>query len=72
MGETWGTEHRCVECEGVLTSRQRHYADGRCPLCGYKSKFAGTIVVTTERGFRYKPRPWWAIWVPKAREYLDG
>lgn len=33
----WRAEWRCIKCDGVLYTIDRHFSDGVCPHCGRKS-----------------------------------
>lgn len=54
--DVWTTEHRCVDCDRIITEDERFYSGGRCPHCGFKHSSACTIVQTTERGTRINPK----------------
>lgn len=69
----WRTAYYCAECDGELTRHQKMYSDGRCPLCGHKGKYAGTIVNTTEKAYRLvRVAPWWKFWIKRfKREFAS-
>lgn len=44
----------CENCYGELSSKQEIYSDGRCPLCGYKSKSACTVISSKDLAYTTK------------------
>ena len=62
-----------MNCHNELSSNQRMYSSGLCPLCGYKHRDAGTIVYTYEKAYRnIRIAPFWMFWKRQhKREYLD-
>ena len=72
----WKTAWYCVSCKERLTWNERFDNDGRCPHCGFKGKYSGSIIDTFERGYRIveiDSPPWWKFWVkPTTKiEYKD-
>jgi|LakMenE18May11ns_1017448.scaffolds.fasta_scaffold9545207_2 hypothetical protein len=66
----WMTEFRCTRCEAALSFREVCYSHGRCPKCGVKDSYAGTICAVNEVAYRLvRDAPWWAFWVPLRKEY---
>ena len=66
----WRTEHICCSCKAEISDNIRYYSSGRCPYCGYKGKYAGTIVDTEERAYRIvRHGKWWQFWIKPVREY---
>ena len=67
------TAHFCGHCEKELSYRQVMYSLGRCPLCGYKSKSASSVVATKEKAFKIVKIPSGKWWIPdkRIREFLE-
>ena len=60
----WECHWGCVRCKHYLTRHQKYHSDGVCPHCGYKGRFACTIVDCKEIIMRkvYK-HPAWMFWM---------
>lgn len=66
----WESVWFCEYCDGRLSYYQKMYSNGRCPLCGEKGEYAGTIVDVYSKGARaYREGKWWQFWKPTKWEY---
>lgn len=67
---SWRHSSHCIECDGELSDYQKYNSHGRCPLCGYKSPSACTIVEIYEKPYRnLYMKPLWMFWQTPIREY---
>lgn len=66
----WKTEYRCINCDAEITWQVKMASQGRCPMCGHKSKRAGTIVETNDKAYRMRrTAPRWKFWQSLERVY---
>ena len=65
----WFNAEFCIACDKFLTEHQVMYSAGRCPLCGHKEPWTGTVVDTRERAVRhvYRRGPWYWPFVRRVR-----
>jgi hypothetical protein len=49
------------------------HSSGRCPYCGYKGEYSGTIIDITERAYRLvRINPIWKFWKPQFKRVFKN